>query len=404
MAGKPGIRNLNGMLGRRKGGKTAAEPPPPPPAGTLQDLIPRFLEKLEARSYSPATIDMHRWALRQFLGWCETKNLALPGTITRPDLEAYQLFLFHYRSPRTGRPLAVNTQLARLGCIRRFFARLCRDALIPANPASDLDLPRKQPRQLPKALEPDEIDRLMDRPDLSSPFGLRNRAILELFYTTGIRRSEMTALDLGDYDPHAQTLHIRRGKGGISRILPVGERAAHWLDRFLMAQIPRESALFLSGYATRITPSYLGNWVSRQLKAAGITKTGSCHLLRHSCATHMHRNGADIRIVQEMLGHARLETTQIYTHLNIRDLQDAHRRCHPHAVLPPAIDPSLPPTEAADSQPMVMPADAPKPRPPRPRRSQARTTISTAGPRPFPRSHANRSTRHLPPTRCLPEL
>ncbi len=337
------------MLGRRKGGKPSPPPSPLPPRNTLPDLVPRFLENLKARSYSAATIDLHRWALRQFLRWCDEQRHSRPEALTRSDLEAYQLFLFQYRSPRTGRPLAVNTQLARLGCVRRFFARLCREGIIPANPASDLDLPRKQPRQLPKTLNPGQIDALMALPDTSSPFGLRDRTILELFYATGIRRSEMVNLDIGDFDAHGATLHIRKGKGGRSRLLPVGSRAACWIHRYLadsrplLARLPNEPALLLSGYATRLTSAYLGNWVRGRLEAAGVTTPGACHLFRHSCATHMHRAGADIRIVQEMLGHARLDTTQIYTHLNIDDLQQAHTRFHPHGNLSPSLSATPPP-------------------------------------------------------------
>jgi hypothetical protein len=136
-----------------------------------------------------------------------------------------------------------------------------------------------------------------------------------------------------------KTLHIRRGKGGKSRMLPIGARAAAWLDRHArdsrphFAHIPGESAMFLSGYGTRLTPAYLGNWIKKTMKRCGIEKPGSCHLFRHSCATDMHRGGADIRYVQEMLGHARLETTQIYTHVHIDALREVHARTHPHGRL-----------------------------------------------------------------------
>jgi len=188
-------------------------------------------------------------------------------------------------------------------------------------------------------LHPAEIERLLAVPDPADPFGLRDRAILELFYATGVRRTEMTNLDVGDYDPGTHTLSVRKGKGGKSRMLPVGQRAAAWLDLFLAQSrplfdhLPGETALFLSGYGTRITSSYLGNWVKGVMKRCGIDKPGSCHLFRHSCATHMHCGGADIRYVQEMLGHERLETTQIYTHVHIDALREVHARTHPHGRL-----------------------------------------------------------------------
>ncbi len=158
----------------------------------------------------------------------------------------------------------------------------------------------------------------------------------------------MTRLEIGDYDPHARTLLVRRGKNGKSRLLPVGGHAVVWLERYLsearplIAYLPTETGLFLSGYGTAFTPAYLGTWVAKQMKRVGITKPGASHLFRHSCATHMHENGADILHVQEMLGHARLDTTQIYTHVSIKALQEVHARCHPHGGMPEELPPSPP--------------------------------------------------------------
>ena len=267
-----------------------------------------FLAYLAARAYSSGSIDAHHWALKGFLAWAKEQNLSAPADFSRATVEAYQLYLHLYRSPRTKEPLVVNTQLARLGAIRRFFAWLCRSGVIPANPAADLDLPRKQARHLPKCLSEVEIQSLLALPDLAGPFGLRDRVILEVFYATGVRRTEMTCLDHGDYDPSARTLLVRQGKGGKSRILPVGERAAWWLERYLaearplFSHLPAETALFLSGYGTRFSPAYLGNWVAGLMKKVGIYKVGSCHLFRHSCATDMLEGGADIRYIQEPSG------------------------------------------------------------------------------------------------------
>jgi integrase/recombinase XerD len=339
MSGQIGIRNLNGMRGRRKGGLAAACGSPVQSPGNLSDRVTGYLEHLSARAYSKGSVDAHQWALKGFVAWADSLDLKNPLDFTRAHIEIYQRHLHQYRSPRTGESLVVNTQLARLGCVRRLFAWLCRTGTVPANPAADLDLPRKQARQLPKSLTGEEIDRILALPDITDPFGLRDRAILELFYATGIRRTEMTRLDRGDYDSSARTLLVRRGKGGKSRLLPVGERAAAWLERFLaesrplFSHLPAETSLFLSGYGTRFSPAYLGNWVAKLMKKAGIEKTGSCHLFRHSCATAMLEGGADIRYIQEMLGHARLETTQIYTHVSIRALKEVHARCHPHGRL-----------------------------------------------------------------------
>jgi integrase/recombinase XerD len=342
MSAQSEIKTLRGMLGKRKGGLSAPAPKPAPAAESLAAYSAAFLEHLAARAYSRGSIDAHHWALKGFLAWADTQNLDSPAAFSRATLETYQHHLHHYRSPRTKEPLVTNTQLARLGCIRRLFAWLCRTGTIPANPAADLDLPRKQARHLPKALSAEEIQRLLALPNTADPFGLRDRVILEVFYATGIRRTEMTCLDHGDFDPAARTLLVRKGKNGKSRLLPVGERAAWWLDRYLaesrplFSHLPAETALFLTGYGTRFSPDSLGNWVAAQMKKVGIPALGSCHRFRHSCGTHMHLGGADIRFVQEMLGHERLDTTQIYTHVNIKALTEVHARSHPHGRLPEA--------------------------------------------------------------------
>jgi integrase/recombinase XerD len=358
MPGKPGLLNLPAMRGRQKGGARAPQTQTPQGLAAHADA---FLAHLAARAYSQPSIEAHRWALRQFTAWADSLGTHDPAVFIRADLEAYQLFLHHYRSPRGGKPLVTNTQLARLGCIRRFFAWLCRSGTIPANPAADLDLPRKQTAQLPKTLSEQEIQRLLAIPNPADPFGLRDRTMLELFYATGVRRSEMANLDHGDYDASTRTLIVRKGKNGKSRMLPVGERAAAWLDRFLAESrplfdhLPRETALFLTGYGERFSPSYIGNWVKKLLQRCGIHKPGSSHLWRHSCATDMHRGGADIRYVQEMLGHERIDTTQIYTHVHIDALREVHTRCHPHGKIGPGCDMNgkLTPTKNKDSPPDV---------------------------------------------------
>jgi integrase/recombinase XerD len=328
------------MRGRKKGGLRAPAATILPTPDSLPACAAAFLEHLAARAYSQGSLDAHHWALKGFLAWAEEQNLTSPGAFTRATLGDYQLHLYHYRSPRTKEPLVVNTQLARLGAIRRFFAWLCRSGAIPANPACDLDLPRKQASHLPKCLGDDEIQRLLALPDTADPFGLRDRTILELFYATGVRRTEMTRLDHGDFDPSARTLLVRKGKAGKSRLLPVGERAAWWLEKYLaevrplFAHLPAETALFLSGYGTRFSPAYIGNWVAGLMKKAGVKIPGSSHLWRHSCATGMLEGGADIRYIQEMLGHEQLTTTQIYTHVSIKALTEVHARCHPYGRMP----------------------------------------------------------------------
>lgn len=334
---RKGYRHVPGMRGRRKGGRKQ-----PAPDGfdrsrpdTLASLADRWMQRLEERAYSPRTLDMHRWALKSFLQWCHERDLTNPNDITKPILESFQRWLYRYRQ-KNGKPLGVTTQRSRLGAVQRFFAWLCRENHLAANPAADLELPRKPAKILPKALGPDELAELFSLPDTGDVLGLRDRTMLETLYSCALRRSELTRLDLEDIDLSRRVLTVRKGKGGKSRVVPLGERAVYWLTRYLERSRPRlevelsERALFISGYGDRLNPNYLGNWVKRMLGKAGIDKPGSCHLLRHSCATHMHDNGADIRFIQQLLGHARLDTTQIYTEVSITALQEVHARTHPH--------------------------------------------------------------------------
>lgn len=338
MAGKKGINNVAGMRNRRKGGKEAGDSDGLDRSApdTLASLADEWLARLGERNYSPRTLEMHRWALKNFLQWAQERSLVKPAAITRPHLEAFQRWLYRYRQAN-GKPLGVTTQRQRLGALKRLFAHLTRQGHIPANPAADLDLPRKPHQQLPKGLSRQELAAVFNIPDVRDPLGIRDRAILETLYATAARRSELVNLDLADLDQEGGTMHIRQGKGGKSRLVPVARLALQWLGRYLDETRPRlvldnsEQALFLSGYGERLSATYLGNWVARTVQQAEIGKTGSCHLLRHSCATHMLENGADIRLIQQLLGHARLDTTSIYTEVAITHLKEVYRRTHPAA-------------------------------------------------------------------------
>jgi len=188
--------------------------------------------------------------------------------------------------------------------------------------------------------------------------GVRDRAMLEVLYSTGIRRSELTALELTDLNPERQTLQIRQGKGHKDRIVPVGERALSWTGRYLEEVRPRlvldnaQRALFLTSYGEPFNPDVLSRMVARYIERAEIGRSGSCHLIRRTCATHMLENGADIRFIQQLLGHAKLDTTSIYTETSIEALKDVHSRTHP-AEQPPAEqnpEDQDPPEQGSDKQ------------------------------------------------------
>jgi integrase/recombinase XerD len=319
----------------RKGGKKSCSlMEANPTADSLVYLGKQWLTDLESRGYAQQTTETYKWALRAFLQWTAEQKLYTPKDLTETNMEAYRIAVYVYRK-RNDEPLCINTQRTRLATVQRFCSWMYHKGLVDANPALELILPRKQARRLPKSLSHKRIHYLMRIPNVSDPLGIRNRAMLELFYTSGIRRKELVQADVEDFERTQSILRIEHGKGGEGRVVPVGRRAMEWLETYLQKCRPllvvnkEEPALFLTGYGDRFSTGYVGNLVRKMMDEAGIPKGGACHLLRHSCATHMLEGGADIRMIQQLLGHARLDTTQIYTHVGIQALREVHRRTHP---------------------------------------------------------------------------
>jgi integrase/recombinase XerD len=240
---------------------------------------------------------------------------------------------FYYRKP-DGKPLTLATQKIRLGVLKRWFKWLARENHILYNPASEIDLPR-QGSQLPRAiLSIPEVEAVLAGAAGDGPASLRDRALMELLYSTGLRRMEAAGLAVYDLDFHRRLLMVREGKGRKDRVVPIGARALAWLDKYLLEARPLllgsdNPALFISDSGEKMTPHILADRVKKYLRAAGINKVGAAHLLRHACATHMLEGGADIRYIQVLLGHAHLQTTAVYTHVSIEKLQAVHEVAHP---------------------------------------------------------------------------
>ena len=305
----------------------------------MQAWINRYLEWMALTNYSELSVKKRRYDLSLLHRWCEERDLEQPQDITKPILENYQRHLFYYRKTN-GEPLSFSCQAGRLTSVKGFFKWLTKHNYILYNPASEIELPKKAHR-LPKAiLNTEEIELLIAQPDLSDCFGLRDRAILEVFYSTGIRRMELASLSIYDLDRSRGTLLVH-GKGQKDRVVPIGERALSWVKRYLDDVRPMlvihldEATLFLTYQGKPIVPDGLSHLVRQYIKQSGLTQPGSCHLFRHSMATQMLENGADIRFIQEMLGHANLETTQIYTQVSIGKLKAIHSATHPGANIKP---------------------------------------------------------------------
>ena len=296
----------------------------------------RFEEWMRARNYSPHTIVDRGQQLDGFIAWASERGVTRPAEVTRSLLERYQRHLHHYRK-KDGEPLAIVTQTMRIVAVRVFFRWLARQNLLLHNPASELELPRLG-KALPRGvLTAAEAEAVINQTDPESPFGLRDRAILETLYSTGIRRQELIDLCLDDIDFERGTVMIRMGKGKKDRVVPIGERAIAWLEKYLSDVRPRlvwepdPGALFLMNRGTALSPHWLSHRVRRYVKAVG--KQGSCHLFRHTAATLMLEGGADIRFIQAMLGHEELSSTEIYTKVSIRKLKEIHTATHPAATL-----------------------------------------------------------------------
>jgi integrase/recombinase XerD len=327
--------------------------PEPKPENALEWAMREHLNALRSKNYSEYTVRGRRVAIVFFLAWCKERGLTEPVEVTRPVLERYQRHLFHYRK-KNGEPLSFLTQHGYLVPLRVWFKWLTRQNHILHNPASEIDLPRVG-RTLPKnVLSAKEMEQVMMQPNLADPFGLRDRAILEMLYSTGMRRLEIVNLKLYDLQLDRNLVLVRQGKGKKDRYLPVGERATAWVQKYIRearSQIvmePDDMTVFLTAQGEPFSRDHLTWTVRTHIVAAQLGKVGACHLLRHSMATLMLEGGADIRFIQAMLGHEDLKSTQIYTHVAIRMLQQIHAATHPAAMLDKNNAPSLHTAHAAN--------------------------------------------------------
>jgi len=306
---------------------------------SLPNLARRYLAWCELHHFSSYTTEQRGRLLHYFAEWAKERGITRASEVSLPVVERYQRHLFHYRKEKDGRPLTIHSQRTRLAILRPFFAWCVRERYLLANPASELVIPRKI-THLPKdILSAEEAERVLASPDVTDPLGLRDRAILELLYSTGIRRFELIELRLWNVDLVKGTLFVAQGKGKKDRVVPIGERAQAWLEKYLrevrlqLVVEPDEQVVFLTSVGTKYHPNALTQLARFYVRASGVPKKGACHLFRHTCATLMLEGGADIRYIQELLGHSDLETTEIYTQVSIGKLQQIHAATHPGARL-----------------------------------------------------------------------
>ena len=307
------------------------------PNNALSRALRDFIEGCGAVGLSTLTTRHRQRAIRRFILWAEERGLVDPREITLPILERYQRHLYHYRKTN-GEPLSFSSQYTELAPLKAFFAWLTRQHHILYNPASELQLPKVIRNLARYVLSIEDVGKIIAVPDTSTLLGLRDRAILEVLYSSAIRRFELRRLTIYDVDTKRGTLFVREGKGRKDRMVPLGERACRWVNKYLDEARPQfvavrdEGVLFLTWHGDGLTDDHLSGTVKELIQKSGVHVNGSCHLFRHACATHMLENGADTRFIQAMLGHANLATTQVYTHVALTKLKEIHNATHPAKV------------------------------------------------------------------------
>jgi integrase/recombinase XerD len=295
---------------------------------TPEHHIEAYLEHLLARGRSRRTVTHRRDLLGHFAGWLRARGPADLSEITPQILEDYLLSESQRLAGSKRKPLSPATLECKAYSLRGFFGYLLKQGVLLGNPALNLAKGRQRPttRQVPSR---EEVSRLLDAPGQDAP-GLRDRAVLETLYSTGLRCAELCSLNLSDVDRSGGTVWVRQGKGGKDRVVPIGARALQTLRLYLEKGRPklkpRTPALFVNRWGVRLTVTGAEGLVKEAREKAGLETPVTPHSLRHAFATHLLENGADIRHVQAMLGHARIRSTQTYTHVNTKRLKDELER------------------------------------------------------------------------------
>jgi len=304
---------------------------------TLELLIAEFLEYLEIqKGCSPLTIRQYRHYLERFYNWVtENSPATKPNEINLELVRRYRLYLAHLRA-RDGAPLERVTQSYHIVALRAFLRYLLVQRDIPTLSPDKIELPKQSSRSI-AFLNPDQVERLLNSPQISNIIGLRDKAILETLFSTGLRVSELVNLNRNQVDLERKEFGVK-GKGNKLRVVFLSDTAAQWIERYLQARKDHFKPLFIrhsgkvdaqkSGEKMRLTARSIQNIVAKYVKRSGLPIEATPHTLRHSFATDLLISGADIRSVQEMLGHESIRTTQVYTHVTNRHLKEVHKAFH----------------------------------------------------------------------------
>jgi len=304
----------------------------------LRELVHRYFTWMMATRYSPETIKTYGGDIEWFLRYLEGQGIERIADVTAETVADYSLRLRQQRNTiHEDRLISLSSVMHRLFSLKQFFGWLMGQMIILVNPTEDMELPRLPARMPQTILTQKEAQRLMDAPELKSPIGYRDKALLEVVYSTGIRVSELFKLKVADFDVKNRTLFVHEGKGAKDRILPLPMIAAGYLKEYIGRVRPKfvkmlthdDGILFLTYTGHSLDLGNMHDIFKRTTKAAGIDKHVSSMVLRHSIASHLLENGMDIRYIQEFLGHEKLSTTQVYSKVTMAGLRKMYNKSHP---------------------------------------------------------------------------
>jgi site-specific recombinase XerD len=292
-------------------------------------VITEFKNQLKARGYAEATIEGYRKNLDQFTRYLEEENITDLRTVTKE-------IIHHYQVKVMAEPIAMESKALKVRPVKRLFEYLTETNKLLINPTEGIVETTRRNRKIGVVLTIEEMKRLLSQPNLSLKTHIRDRAVMEMLYSTGIRLDELLGLEVYHVDLKENVLYIRKGKGRKERVVPLGKEAARYLREYLEKvrphhgkRNPKERRLFLNHSGYPLTPEIVRGCIRNYRLTAGIKKPVSPHTFRRSCATHLVQRGADIRYIQELLGHRNLRTTQTYTKVMPKEVKETHERTHP---------------------------------------------------------------------------
>lgn len=295
----------------------------------MDELVREYIDYLKVeRGLSENTLESYGRDLKQYLGYLKNHNVVMISDTTKTTIIAYLFYL-----QKRGKASATISRS--LASIRSFYQYLINEQYLKKDPTLNLESPKME-KKLPKVMTIKEVDLLLKQPDTREPLGLRDKAMLELLYATGIRVSEMIFLNIDNINLEMGYLRCM-GKGSKERVVPIGNIASKAINEYLLKGRQKilknisEPALFVNHYGNRLTRQGFWKIIKSYAEKANINKKITPHTLRHSFATHLLENGADLRSVQEMLGHSDISTTQIYTHLTKKKIREIYEKTHPRA-------------------------------------------------------------------------